>query len=108
VLVGPVDYARFEALMPGGKDHTRLRDVIRQFAPAHLEAELELILGNDQAPRFQLASERGARLGVTTHLPIRDRKAMRARVVLSESTAEAVPLLFSEDAPPKEDVSVLA
>jgi type VI secretion system protein ImpH len=107
VLVGPVDYPTFESLMPGGKEHARLRDVIRQFAPAHLEPELELILGVDNAPRFQLGSERGGRLGVTTHLPMKDNKAMRARVVLSDSLSEAVPHLFSDDKPPPETISVL-
>jgi len=107
VLVGPVDYAQFEDLMPGGRQHARLRDVIFQFAPAHLEPELELILGTEQAPRFQLGAERGGRLGVTTHLPMKENKAMRARVVLSESMAEAVPHLFSEDKPPAEAVALL-
>ena len=105
VLVGPVNYAMFEDLMPGGRQHSRLRDVIFQFAPAHLEPELELIMGTDDAPRFQLGSEKGGRLGVTTNLPTKDRKAMRARVVLSESMSEAVPRLFSEDKPPAEDVA---
>jgi type VI secretion system protein ImpH len=100
VEVGPVDYPTFESLMPGGQQHARLRDVIFQFAPVHLEPELELILGTDHAPRFQLGTERGARLGVTTHLPMRTNKAMRARVVLSENMAEAVPRLYSEDQPP--------
>jgi hypothetical protein len=45
---------------------------------------------------------------VTTHLPMKDNKAMRARVVLSESMTEAVPHLFSEDKPPAEAVAVLA
>jgi type VI secretion system protein ImpH len=107
VLVGPVDYAKFEDLMPGGRQHSKLRDVIFQFAPAHLEPELELILGTEQAPRFQLGAERGGRLGVTTHLPMKENKAMRARVVLSESMTEAVPHLFSEDRPPAEAVAVL-
>jgi type VI secretion system protein ImpH len=107
VLVGPVDYATFESLMPGGKGHARLRDVILQFSPAHLEPELELILGTEHAPAFQLGTERGGRLGVTTHLPMRENKAMRARVVLSDSVAEAVPHLFSEDKPPPDGLTVL-
>jgi type VI secretion system protein ImpH len=106
VLVGPVDYAKFEDLMPGGREHSRLRDVIFQFSPAHLEPELELILSTEQAPRFQLGAERGGRLGVTTHLPMKENKAMRARVVLSESMTEAVPHLFSEDKPPAEAVAM--
>jgi len=108
VLVGPVDYPTFESLMPGGRQHSRLRDVIFQFAPAHLEPELELILGTEHAPQFRLGAERGGRLGVTTHLPMRHTKAMRARVVLSESVTEAAPHLFSEDPPPPDEVAVLA
>ncbi len=97
VIVGPVDYETFDSLMPGGRRHSQLRDVVFQFAPAHAEPELELRLGQEDTPRFQLASERGGRLGVTTHLPTARRKAMRARVVLSQDMAEAVPQLFSED-----------
>jgi type VI secretion system protein ImpH len=105
-IIGPVDYATFEALMPGGKQHAHLRDVILQFAPAHLEPEIELVLSTEDAPRFQLGAERGGRLGVTTHLPIPKKRGMRARVVLSESIAEAVPHLFSDDEPPPEVVSL--
>jgi type VI secretion system protein ImpH len=100
VTVGPVAYETFEALMPGGRLHARVRDVIFQFSPSHLEPELELLLDSEQAPRFQLGSERGGRLGVTTHLrSVEQRqKAMRARVVLSEDATEATPRLLSEEA----------
>jgi type VI secretion system protein ImpH len=97
LTVGPVPYSTFEALMPGGRLHARLRDVVFQFTPAHLEPELELLLDSEHAPRFQLGAERGARLGVTTHLPVRQSRSMRARVLLSESVAEATPRLISEE-----------
>jgi type VI secretion system protein ImpH len=100
VVIGPVDYGMFEALMPGGRQHARVRDVVMQFSPAHLEPELELVLDAAHAPHFQLGSERGGRLGVTTHLPMRQTKAMRARVTLSEDIAEATPRLFSDEAAP--------
>jgi type VI secretion system protein ImpH len=100
VVVGPVDYATFDALMPGGSRHAHVRDVIVRLSPAHVEPELELVLGAEHTPRFRLGSERGGRLGVTTHLPIRQGSAMRARVVLSEDLAEAVPRLFSDEHPP--------
>jgi predicted component of type VI protein secretion system len=75
-----------------------VRDVIFQFAPSHLEAELELLLDSDEAPSFQLGSERGGRLGVTTHLPVkREKKSMRGRVVLTENAAEATARLLTED-----------
>ena len=100
VVVGPVDYATYESLMPGGSRHARLRDVIMQLSPAHVEPELELILGDEHTPRFRLGSERGGRLGVTTHLPMSRDTAMRARVVLSEEVSEAAPMLYSDDAAP--------
>ena len=97
VTVGPVPYATFEALMPGGALHARVRDVVTQFSPSHLEAELEVLLDPEHTPRFQLGTERGGRLGVTTHLPLQRRTSMRARVVLSENVAEATPRLLSID-----------
>jgi type VI secretion system protein ImpH len=97
VVVGPVDYATYDSLMPGGRLHSRLRDVIAQFSPAHVEPELEVILAPDETPRFQLGSERGARLGVSTHLGAGRGKTMRARVVLSEDMSEAVPQLFADE-----------
>jgi type VI secretion system protein ImpH len=97
VVVGPVDYATFESYMPGGREHARLRDVIMQLSPGHLEPELEVFVGAEHAPRFQLASELGSQLGVSTHLTMAadgakgspGRRPMRARVTLSEDIAEA-------------------
>ena len=100
VVLGPVDYAMFDSLMPGGSRHARVRDIVLQFSPAHVEPELELVLAADDTPRFQLGSERGGRLGVSTHLPAARGRAMRARVVLSEDMAEAVPQLFSDPQEP--------
>ena len=107
IVVGPVDYPTFESLMPGGRQHAQLRNVIYQFVPAHLEPELELILGTENAPQFQLAGERGSRLGVTTHLPMKKNKGMRARVVLSESVTEAVPHLYPEGQAPEEGATAV-
>jgi type VI secretion system ImpH/TssG family protein len=95
VTVGPVGYETYEALMPGGRLHARLRDVVLQLAPAHLEPELELALDPQGAPRFQLDGERGSRLGVTTHLPLRESRPMRARAILSDNPAEATARLIS-------------
>jgi type VI secretion system protein ImpH len=97
VVLGPVDYPTFEALMPGGSRHAQLRDVIMQFSPVHLEAEVELFLGADQAPRFQLGRDRGAVLGVTTQLAARTRKPMRARIILSDNPGETTARLLSDE-----------
>ncbi|MBK6693761.1 MAG: type VI secretion system baseplate subunit TssG [Myxococcales bacterium] len=88
VQVGPVDYELFEALLPGGKHHTKLREVVQQFTRGVLEAEVELLLKDDQTPRFQLG-ERGAQLGVTTTLRSAEGKALKAKFVLSDNAEEA-------------------
>jgi type VI secretion system protein ImpH len=98
VTVGPTGYETFEALMPGGRLHARLRDVVFQLAPSHLEPELELVLDPGSAPRFQLGGARGGLLGVTTRLPLRENRPMRARVILSENAADATPRLLSGEA----------
>jgi len=108
VVVGPLDYGTFEALMPGGERYARMRDIVLQFSPAHLEPELELVLAPETAPRFQLGSERGARLGVTTHLTSGREKTMRARVVMSEDTGTAVPRLISEEEAAEADAAAVA
>jgi type VI secretion system protein ImpH len=97
VLIGPVDYATFESYMPGGRDHARLRDIIMQLSPGHLEPELEVYVGAEYAPRFQLASDVGSQLGVSTHLSVgsggagdeKSTRPMRARVTLSEDVEQA-------------------
>jgi len=100
VVVGPVDYETFETLMPGGRRHAHLREVIMQFSPGHLEPELEVFVGAEQTPRFQLAGESGSQLGVTTHLAPDEAKPMRARVMLSEDVEEAVARFVSDLPPP--------
>jgi type VI secretion system protein ImpH len=101
VVIGPVDYQVFEALMPGGRYHTTLRKIIEQFSRGVLEAELELRVKEDDAPRFQLANPRGAVLAQNTTIASAKRKgAMRARVVLSENMEQVKPEIMPDDAPP--------
>ncbi|MFO0672245.1 MAG: type VI secretion system baseplate subunit TssG [Polyangiaceae bacterium] len=82
VRIGPVDYSLFEALLPGGQHHTKLREIVQQFTRGVLEAEVEVELAPDQSPAFKLGSK-GAQLGVTTTLRT-DAKPLKARFVLSD------------------------
>ena len=95
VVVGPVDFPTYESLMPGGRRHALLRNVVMQFSPAHTEPELEILLDTENAPRFRIGVDPGARLGVTTNLPLRGQKAMRGSVVLSENPDEATARVYS-------------
>jgi type VI secretion system protein ImpH len=97
VIVGPVDYATYQSLMPGGDRHAILRDIILQLAPAHLEPELEVVLTTEHVPRFQLGRERGSRLGATTRLPTAPAMAMCATVSLCETAVGAAPRLRSKE-----------
>jgi type VI secretion system protein ImpH len=105
IVLGPVDFPTFQALMPGGARHDKLRDVVLQFSPYNLEAELEVILGDEHSVRFQLGNENGARLGVNTHLPREHSKGMRGRVVLSYSDEISIPQMFPGDSPPADGAS---
>jgi predicted component of type VI protein secretion system len=94
--------------MPGGRYHATLRKIIQQFTRGVLESELELRVKEDDSPRFQLGNARGCLLGATTHLTMKQRKGMRARVVLSDSIEEAKPQLLDDDAPPQSERLVAA
>jgi type VI secretion system protein ImpH len=97
VVVGPVGYELFEAFLPGGRHHDRLKRIVDQFSGGVLEPELELRLDKEAAPRFQLGKERGGVLGKNTHLARADEKPMRVRVVLGENTGDAKPRVVYED-----------
>lgn len=66
--LGPVDYETLEDLMPSGKHHQRLREILDQFTRGILEAEVEVVLSEDATPRFCLGKERGGTLGLSTIL----------------------------------------
>lgn len=67
--VGPLSYAAFQRLMPGGADLARLADLARFYAPAHLNFSIRPILHRDEVPRPILRGDDGApRLGWNTWL----------------------------------------
>lgn len=94
VQIGPVDYELFEALLPGGQHHTKLREIVQQFTRGVLESEVEVLLKEDQTPRFQLGSK-GAMLGVTTTLRSPEGKALKAKFVLSDVAEQARATMIS-------------
>ncbi len=66
--LGPVSYETLEELMPNGKHHERLRSMLDQFTRGILEAEVEVVLTDDDTPMFQLGAKRGSSLGLNTIL----------------------------------------
>ena len=97
IVVGPVSYDMFEGFAPGGRHHTRLRQIVDQFSGGILESELELHLSESESPRFQLGARRGAVLGITTQLVTSRKKPMRYRMVLSEDRDKSKPEALPED-----------
>ena len=98
IVVGPVGYDVFEAFVPGGRHHQRMRQIVDQFSGGILESELELRLSEKESPRFQLGSRKGGILGITTQLITERKKPMRYRMVLSEDAEKAKPEALPDDA----------
>jgi type VI secretion system protein ImpH len=93
VVIGPVEYGLYEAFLPGGRHHERLRRIVDQFSGGILEPELELHLDEAATPRFQIGAPRGAILGRNTQLSTANRPASRVRLHLSDDPARAKPRL---------------
>jgi len=89
VVIGPLGYDAFDAFVPGGRWHARLRQVIEQFSGGVLQPEVELQVRPDEAPRFELGGQRGTRLGIGTQLVGRRTKPMRARILLADRMERA-------------------
>jgi type VI secretion system protein ImpH len=82
VVIGPVDQETFESLLPDGSRHARVREVIEQFLPPQVDAEL-VVLGEGDTSHFQLGGPKAATLGSSTWLRGKSSEGtMRARMVL--------------------------
>jgi type VI secretion system protein ImpH len=98
VHIGPVNYELFEGLLPGGRSHQTLRNVINQFLRGALEIECEVSLSEDETPKFQLGAARGNKLGVTTRLRPREAKPMSARFLMGDDPVQARPVILDPTA----------
>jgi type VI secretion system protein ImpH len=68
VVVGPVDYDGFAALLPGGHARRPLADLVRLFLGPELDAEVRVVLAPDAVPwtALEYDEDRGPRLGRNT------------------------------------------
>lgn len=98
VVIGPLGYEAFDAFIPGGRWHARLRQVVEQFSGGLLQPEVELQVHPDESPRFELGGARGTRLGVGSQLVSRRTKPMRARIMLSDRIEGAATRIIPDDA----------
>ena len=81
IVIGPVPWARFNALLPGGEALDRLQALVRQYVGFEFNWDLRLILRREDVPQWQLGSTLGhgravGRLGRTAWM---NRAAGRTR-----------------------------
>jgi type VI secretion system protein ImpH len=81
LLVGPLDFERVRALLPGTPGMRQLADWVRLYAGPALDWELVPVIARDSVPRLRLGRE--SRLGWTTWLgsraPEHDDRQLRLR-----------------------------
>jgi type VI secretion system protein ImpH len=63
--LGPMPLEQYLALLPGGEDVPKVRDVVRLYAPDHLAYDVELRIRSEDLPTSRLG-ESGNQLGFTT------------------------------------------
>lgn len=65
LVIGPVDYADYERMLPGGASMTRLVDWVKSYAGTVLDWDVRLVLRRPDVPPLALGARR---LGWTTYL----------------------------------------
>ncbi len=76
IVVGPLPWARFAQLLPGGTPLAHVRAMVRQYVGFEFNWDLRLILRAGDVPAWQLGAAGGAgRLGRTTWFNGRQRSA---------------------------------
>ena len=63
IVVGPLAWERFAALLPDGKPLEQLRALVRQYVGFEFAWDLRLILSRNDVPSWTLASSRDRRVG---------------------------------------------
>jgi type VI secretion system protein ImpH len=63
LVAGPLGRAAFDALLPGGADHARLRGIVDAVTGGMLDADARLDLASGEEPRARLGGQHRTRLG---------------------------------------------
>jgi type VI secretion system protein ImpH len=66
IRLGPLDRARYDGFLPGGRGHRELAALLRFFTHARFETELQLILEAADIPAVRLGDDTGLSLGWST------------------------------------------
>lgn len=70
--VGPLSRARYDAFLPGGRDHDTLRELARFYSHDQFDFEIQLVLARDDVPGLVLGDDSSATLGWSTWIRTRD------------------------------------
>ncbi|GGC78511.1 type VI secretion system baseplate subunit TssG [Undibacterium terreum] len=84
VVIGPVDLAEFQRMLPGGDSLQRLTAWIRNYAGLEYDWDVNLILKQKEIPQLTLGKQ--ARLGWTTWLCSRPPKTDDRQLLLSPAS----------------------
>lgn len=63
IVIGPLPWERFAAMLPGGKPLEQLRALVRQYVGFEFAWDLRLILRREDVPAWKLEVTRDARIG---------------------------------------------
>ncbi len=101
LVVGPVDRAAFDALLPGTVNHSRLRAIVDSVTGGMLDVDAEIEIRRGEEPRARLGARYGTRLGSNT-LVVRPRtdRSLLVRVPLTGDAAGGRPVFAVAAAAP--------
>ncbi len=92
IRMGPMNRAAFERLLPGGRDHVPLMEMVRLYSGMELDFEVQLVLQAAEVPSCRLKSlGDGARLGWSSWVITSDHVQDQADTILQEGAAAPHP-----------------
>jgi type VI secretion system protein ImpH len=88
IVVGPVDRAMHDALMPGGRRYGALSVFVAHWLAGRASAELEVLMAGPEAPCLRLGDDYGASLGAEARYSSDATDEVRVRVPLGATADE--------------------
>jgi type VI secretion system protein ImpH len=90
IVVGPVDRATHDALMPGSRRYAALQGFVEHWLAARATAELEVLVKGSEAPALRLGDSYGATLGAEARYSKEAPREVCVRIPLLGDTGDVV------------------